>query len=247
MRIKLITQKDLDALKVSIADNLTTYRSGLPFEFDDLIDTGIEVDDIVLHEGNRDTDYDNILTVYRALRPLSASITRDERFWVYCTHSLFVNYTTSRWPLPEDDEKAVTSVGSHYFASNEREIESRNAISRLYWIGHVADRCEIDLEETLRVITWDSNVLHSVIERPGALQLPAVFQALVSRLSRSRAGNGSLFKRDTFREVQKAINVACGSTFVECLSAAQAQRLVDGAIESVMARNEETLQVAMAA
>lgn len=233
MRIKLIPENTLKALKASVAKNLPLYRNGGTFTFEDVIDTGIEVEAPVLEIDGKN-DAANVENVFEAFKNLSSSIIRDERFWTHLTHVEFADYTCSRWPLDDDDEKAEKRVLSRYFASNDRAIENRNSLSRLYWIGYVSSRYPGALRDTVEMITYKQDTLLNFIERPEVLQLPNVFNALVSRLLESYSGDKALFERQTFREILKQINLACGKVFVECLPIEQVTTIVDGAIAKVV-------------
>ncbi len=241
MRIKLIPEATLEALKESVADNLQQYRNGIPFSFEDAIDTKLEVDMPAISmdkASDGKTDTQNVQIVFEAFKSLPLPIIRDERFWAHLTHVEFAEYTRSRWPLPSDDEKAVKRVESRYFASSDRSIENRNAMSRLYWIGYVANRYPGDLRSTIEVITHQQDVTLNFIERPGVLQVPAVFNALVSRLIESRATDQVLLGRNTFREALKQLNLACGSAFVEALPDERVAAIVDEVLAKVLPEPE---------
>lgn len=235
MRIKLVSTTELDRLKASIPENLPLYRAAAPIPLGEVIETKVEVSDVALKIG-KEFDLANIISLYESFRDLPASLIRDERMWVYLTHSEFAGYAMSRYSIPEDDAEAVKAVQTRLFASTERQIESRNAVSRLCWIGFVASRFPGRLEDALEVITLQQDILLNMIERPGVLQVPTVFNALMTRLVESYSDDGGLLERITFRSIQKALNLACGSTFVECLPLDKVQRLVDKAIESVVSK-----------
>lgn len=53
----------------------------------------------------------------QAMGGMSHYLARDERIWVYLTHTTLLSYARTRWPIPEDNEKAVKHIKSHFFAS----------------------------------------------------------------------------------------------------------------------------------
>ena len=63
----------------------------------------------VLHEEQ------NCLACYDAMPGLTPYEARDERLWVYLTHTWLLVYTRTRWPIPIDDKGAITYIRTHFF------------------------------------------------------------------------------------------------------------------------------------
>jgi hypothetical protein len=241
MLIKLIPENTLAALKEAVPSNLDRYRSGMPFHFEDALDVGRSVDLPVLRT-EPDSDAANVISIHQSLKGLPAGIIRDKRFWSHLAHCEFAAYTSARWPLREDDGQAAKRVLSRYFADSDRHIESRNAISRLYWLGFAVGRYHGDYEQAVHALTYQEAVWVNMIERPAMVELRTVFNALTLRLVESYNSDKALFDRDVFREIQKQINLACGSNFIEGMSQESVQRMVDAIIEAEI--NGKSLQEA---
>ncbi len=231
MQIKLIPENTLSTLKEAVPANLERYRSGAPFYFDDAIDVGRSADLPELATG-AGSDVKNVISVHQAFKDLPAGVIRDKRFWSHLAHCECIGYTAARWPVGDNDDQAEKRILSRYFADSDRHIESRNAISRLYWMGFAAGRFSGDYEQAVQALTHKETVWVEMIERPAMVELPAVFNAVTRRLIESYNSDMGLFERDLFREIQKRINLACGSTFIEGLPASRVQRIVDGIIEA---------------
>lgn len=230
MKIKLIPETTLRSLKEDVLENLPLYRSGEPFVFDDEIAVGREVRRPVL-DPQAESDASNVISVYEAFRDLPAGIVRDGRFWSHLAHCEFSSYVSARWPLAADEGKARDRVLSRYFADSDRHIESRNAIARLYWLGFAASRYHGDFGEAVHAIAHQQRVWSEMIERPAMVELPAVFNAVTSRLIESFKTDKALFATGLFREIQKQINLACGANFVEGMSPDRVRKMVDEIID----------------
>lgn len=245
MQIKVIPKEKLEFLRNSIRTNLPLYRAAVPFDLSDAIDLNISTSrpSLVLM-GDSDSSH-NVNAVYQSMRGLPASILRDERFWAYLTHSELIEYAADRWPAGDDDDKAIGRVITRFFAHDDRMIESRQAISRLYWVGFACSRFPGNFELALEALTYRQTILADLLERPTTIELPTVFNAITTRLIESYQSDKSLFDRTLFREVQKQVNLACGSVYIESLSQLQVQKIVDGIIENAATPDEqETVAVA---
>lgn len=232
MKIRLVPENKLEELKASVKANLSDYRAATAFHLDDTIDVDTEIDLPRLDTGG-DSDCANVIAVYQAMKGLAGSIIRDKRFWTHLTHVEFIGYTAERWKIPTDDDEAVKRVTSRFFADSDREVESRNAMSRLFWTGRVCSRFADDFEQAVEALTYRETILADMIERPTTIEVPAVFNAMIRRLIESLRSDKALYNRALFRDVQKEVNLACGSVFIESLSPGQVQRIVDGIIEKV--------------
>lgn len=232
-------------LRQSIKENLERYRSG---DFTGLLDTiTIEAEfnyaalsGIFLPDGDDVKDIDNcelISTVTKHLTPFAA---RDERLWAHLCHGPLLDYARKRWPIPDDDEKAVDSIKSHFFAGDKRNLEARNAVSRLYWLALVATRVtnntELEIKDVLSLILYRQDVRQNVIERPTVLQAESILVAVINNLKASKEGNEELYERARFRKLQGRLNEYCGHIFVESLPEATVQKIVDEMVADILSK-----------
>jgi hypothetical protein len=147
MKVRFLRDEAVASLRQSISDNLDRYRNG-DFAFLDLDSTQshelpAETDDAALTNlkmpsNGDDHEVENCIAIHDYLKALSPYEARDERLWCYLTHTVLLNYARARWPIPNDDEKAVAHVQTHFFARTNRQIERDNAASRLWWMAHPA-------------------------------------------------------------------------------------------------------------
>lgn len=238
-KIRFLKSDCVASLKGSIKTNLERYRSG---DFSELLEdfesefsicysvfNEIEVPDITDPK-----DVQNCLVVKKALHELTPFAARDERLWAHLSHGPLLDYTRNRWPIPSDEEKAISSIRSHFFATNKRDLEARNSIARLFWLAHIASRVKhLPLQKSLELILYRQDVRQNFIERPTVLQAEPILVAVVSNLRLSWENDKKLFERDVFRSIQERLNEYCGYTFVESLPEAKVREIVDTIVKDV--------------
>src|SRR5437868_6071675 len=126
---RFLRQSVLDELRRNVPRNLRHYRTG-KFEYF-LADTSLffegtmNIDELALTNllSPRDRelfDVENCQICYGALASVTPYEARDERFWVYLTHTYMLDYSRNRWPIPADDAEAVSHVLTHFFAREHR-------------------------------------------------------------------------------------------------------------------------------
>lgn len=245
MKARYLKSVVLEELRQSISKNLDNYRRG---SFPHLIrdsfkyfEGRFEVDDAALASlriaddgGAREEE--NCATCYRALTGLTPYEARDERFWAYLTHTHLLDYTRSRWPIPEEDDAAIGHIATHFFAKDKREIERGNAASRLWWMAHLCHRIQgLSLEDSLTVLLYRSDVRANIIERPTASQSTEVFSAIMKKLHASYMSEKKLFDRTKFRFLMVRINSIGGVKLLDCMSERQLSDLIGTVIERDLA------------
>lgn len=98
-------------------------------------ETNIEFPSISLvNTGNKTKDdFQNTMTIYDALgKILSPRQACNKYMWSYLAHETFYEYASQRWPV----EKRA-AIKTRYFCGESRTALSLNAISRLWWYGHL--------------------------------------------------------------------------------------------------------------
>lgn len=239
-KARLLNSECVERLKSTISENLERYRSGNFVGLLDEITVDIEFDyselnEISMPDGDDLKDVENCLVIERACINLTPFMARDERLWVQLTHGPLLEYSRKRWPIPEDAGKAISFIKSHFFASNKRNLEARNAVSRLYWLAYMATRVKGgSLRETLELVLHRQDVRQNVIERPTVLQVETILGAVINNLKRSRDNDAVLYGREDFRELQKRLNEYCGYIFVESLPQKDVQAIVDSMVSDII-------------
>ena len=180
MKIRFLKQRELDELRARISENLDRYRNGdfeylmtdpaFSFEHDVDIDTDV-LQELQAPAGTALWEPENCLVIYASLSDLSPYEARDERLWVYLSHTLLLEHARLRWPIPASDDEAIRHVAKHFFARDKRQVERDNVGSRLWWMAHLCARIEgLDLEDALRAFLHRSDVRANLVERPTTSQ-----------------------------------------------------------------------------
>lgn len=227
MKSHFLRSNIVNDLYNKVENNLENYRDGdfskiekdasLFFEGDfdikeDLL-SKIDGDDKDLRE------VENCELMFKALPDITPYLARDNRLWVYLTHTLLLEYTRKRWPIPEDDDKAVNFIRLHFFARGARGIERDNAASRLWWMANLCNRVDsLTLKESLTAFLFMTDVRANIIERPTISQSISVFSAIVRMLHNSLKGDQKLFKRKIFRPFMMELNLIGGVKLLDILS-----------------------------
>ncbi len=108
------------------------------------------------------TEFENVKRVYSNLMFLTDSMAADERLWAGLCLGQFFDYVRYRW-----DISSVSGVLQHYFFSGpKRRALTRNALSRLWWIGRLTyDEKRINKWELTEFVCSHSDHILHFIER----------------------------------------------------------------------------------
>jgi len=227
MKARMIKTAKAQELFNSVSDNLSIYRSGdfhyLMTDSTVYFEIDLEIDNSLLSSiGCTDKDHNeavNCSIIYHAMGDLTPYLARDERLWIYLTHTSLLTYTRKRWLIPDDDEKAIKHIQNHFFGIGARGIERDNAASRLWWMASLCSRVEgLALDDALNSLLYQYDVRANLIERPTTSQNINVFSAVIMLLNESYKGDKSLFEREKFREVMKQLNLKGGTKVIGALS-----------------------------
>lgn len=237
MKSRYLKSATMEELRQNVPNNLERYRSGsfeyLGTDFSNWFEGAFDFDEnqlCSLHvpDTSEQHDEEDCAVCYRALSELSPYEARDERFWAYLTHTLLLDYTRKRWPIPEDETSAIGHIRTHFFARDKRQIERDNAASRLWWMARLCQRVSgIPLEECLEVLLYRSDVRANIIERPTVSLNSVVFGAIIRKLHSSYKGQKRLFDRVCFRGLMRRINSIGGVKLLDCMNEQQLGVLID--------------------
>ncbi len=234
-KLLLVRERVVHQLLREIKDNLDRYRSGsfdyLLSDESNFIATSIEVNDGEISKVACSSDNQNevqcCLGLYKSLPGLDPYLARDERLWVYLTHTLLLDYSRTRWPIPKDDARAISHIQKHFFASGSRGVERDNAASRLWWMASICSKVEgMSLEKALTAFLFQSDVRANIIERPTTSQNVVLLSSVVKKLDESLQGDKALYERETFRSVMKDLNLQGGIKLLEALDPKEVERIV---------------------
>jgi hypothetical protein len=236
-KIRLLRSKLVQELNANIIDNLERYRTG---NFDYLeadpssffeINTELDEHKLALVDCTAD-DHNEVeccAHIYDAMGSIPPYLARDPRLWVYLTHTSLMAYSRKRWPIPDDDEKAVAHIRKHFFAIGTRGIERDNAVSRLWWMAVLCSRVSgLTMREALTSFLYQYDVRANIIERPTTSQSIPVFSAVIKKLDESyKTDEKTLFEREKFRAVMKELNLQGGVKLLGALDENEIGKIVD--------------------
>jgi len=243
MKLHMLKSQRVSVLRNDIENNLDKYRSGnFEFLFTDYtssFECDVEIDESLFESfvpGNSNaSEVANCKLILNALGNLTPYMARDERLWVYLTHSYLLDYTRKRWPIPVDNEKAIKHIATHFFAKDKRDIDRNNAASRLWWQATLCNRVkDLKLESSLECFLEYSDVRANIIERPSTAQCINVFSAIMKKLNDSYKGDKSLFKRETFRYLMKELNTHGGIKLLNAMEESEIMKFIDATVMSCM-------------
>lgn len=219
MKARLLKASKLKDLFNVVYDNLSSYRTGnfnfLKSDSAYYLEIEHEIDHVSLAKiecSEKDhKEAINCRTIIEAMNNLTPYLARDERIWVYLTHTELLDYSRKRWPIPADDEKAVNHIKNHFFVVGARGFERDNAASRLWWMAYLCDRVAgLSMDAALECLLYQYDVRANIIERPTTAQSIPVFSAIMRKLHESYKADKNLFEREKFRELMKQLNLKGG-------------------------------------
>lgn len=165
----------------------------------------------------------NAISVYGALSDLKPKDAADERFWVHLAHGDCATYVRKRWMghRPAKDDDAMRKVYNHFFAKGNRALIRDNALSRLWWLGHIATRvASSDPSRFLQVLMHRQDIRSALIERPSVSMnhhvLGAIYAIMLEHWQQDER-NSKLFERHVFRDWMVRLNRRGGVILLDAL------------------------------
>lgn len=240
MKSRFLKAVKVKELLSSVDENLESYRTGnfdyLANDSANFFETELEIDEEKISQISCDNvnhkEVESCMLIYQSMGNVSHYLARDERLWTYLTHTLMLRYVRNRWPIPEDNEKAIKHIKSHFFCIGARGIERDNAASRLWWMASLCGRSDgLPLDVALTCLLYQYDVRANIIERPTTSQNIQIFSAILKKLYESYKSDKKLFERERFRAVMKWLNLAGGVRLLGALPEIQLLRVLEESIE----------------
>lgn len=244
MKLCILKMPPLLELKRSVKENLDKYLSG---DFNtyfmdpaNLIELDLEIDinrfaEFLPGKTNKD-EVHNCILMSEILKEITPYMARDERLWVYLTHTYLLDYSRQRWELgKKSGNDLIRHIDSHFFASDKRGIERDNAAARLWWIAALCNRVEgVPLKDVLDCLLLYSDVRASIIERPTTSQCLNVFSALAKKLfAEYKKEKTEIFERKTFRELMKKLNLFGGIKLLDTMKECDINSFIDKTLSNI--------------
>lgn len=239
MKARFFKAQIVRDVSLQIRENIELYRKG-NFEFivndpDNYFDTDLDIDDIKLKliqcDNANQYEVENCQLMYEAMGNLNHYLARDDRLWTYLTHTLLLEYARKRWPIPEDDEKAIKHIKNHFFCIGARGVERDNSASRLWWMASLCKRTNgLSFSDSLKCLLHQSDVRANIVERPTTSQNINIFSAILKKLNESYQTDQKLFEREKFRNVMKWLNLFGGVKLLGALPESKIIMILDECI-----------------
>ena len=224
MNITFLGEDNLYALKSNLpqifakfssenSDWITEYFGRSPFS-----ETKYPLEDFPLDMSQEKpflTEFENVQRVYNRLNFLSDSQASDERLWAGLCLNHFYNYTQYRWDII--NKCTVDNIMQHFFFGfGARRSLTRNALSRLWWIGRLTyDTSRNDPFELTRFVCENADYIMHILER-NTSNNPMITKAFLSAIIDARK-DGCPINTDTVGELSKYLNLLGGTYILDCL------------------------------
>ena len=151
-------------------------------------------------------DLENCKIIFESLNDLTPAEATDERLWTTLCFGDYSEYSKSRWPL-ENAKSAENHVQLHWFAKSNRNRMRDNAISRLWWMGHIAHKVSgSDYESILKILFFNSDYRSSLLERNSSANSIKVVVCILE-ISQEAFKKKLEFNRLKFRNFMKLVDL----------------------------------------
>ena len=151
------------------------------------------------------TEFNNVKSVYSALKFLSDSTASEERLWAALCLGPFYPYVQYRWGV-----QSVNGIKEHFFfmGANRRAL-TRNAVARLWWIGRLTyDESRENPYELTEFVCNHSDYIMHFIERNTSNSLHIMRSFIEAILDEEK--KGIILNTDDAGELAKYLNLLGG-------------------------------------
>lgn len=224
MKLQFLSGDCITAIKANLGELRSKFSGGNEWisEFFDgqspFVDTKYEVENFQLDMSQEDpflTEYENVRRVYTRLKFLSDSQASDERLWAGLCMGPFYDYVKYRWKISENSSASM--IEQHFFFGyGARRSLTRNAISRLWWIGRLTYDDNLEYELTKFVCENADNIMH-ILER-NTSNNPDIVKTFISAIIDAKKA-GKQIDTDDIGELSKYLNLLGGTYILDCLPA----------------------------
>lgn len=244
MKIQFVSYDNIDIIKFNIGGWFENFKQDssewLQEEFGNELfsDTKFaEIPDFSLDMSEDKpflTEAENVKRIYGNLRFLSDSQASDERLWAGLCLGPFWNYVKYRWDI--DKKCTADNVKQHFlFGYGIRRSLTRNALSRLWWIGRLTyDERRSDPWELTKFVCESSDHIMHILER-NTSNNPAIIRPFLNAIIDARAKELPI-DTNVVGELAKYLNLLGGIYILDCLSE---QRIYD----KILAKANEICKV----
>jgi Family of unknown function (DUF6339) len=224
MKIKFISQEGLATLKSNLSHVASRFADPTPLWIEDSLGTKtflyskFETNDFALDMSQEDpflTEFENVKRVYSAMNMISDSQASDERIWAGMCLTDFWNYVQYRWRINENS--SVNIIKQHFFFGfGARRSLTRNALSRLWWIGRLTyDDTREDPYELTKFVCRNSDYIMHILERNTSNNKNLIRGFLDGVCVAAKEGLN--INTNTVAELSRYLNLLGGTYVLDCL------------------------------
>ena len=196
-----------------------------PYEFDSSVE--LLIPDSTSWDKNFDRE--NSLRIFSALPNFLPIHAADERLWVSLAFGNYFEYAKKRWSAESTKSKDLSQlILNHWFCPTSRSRWRDHAISRLWWVGHIANSTPgLKSKEVLDVLYLNSELINSFLGHPRTTSSQRVSSALISLLHEKYLNvKATAFNRDRFRNLMHLIDLRSGKLHLDAISDAELRNLL---------------------
>lgn len=225
MKLQFVSYDNIDAIK----SNLPVWVNRFKEDSSDWLNTELgnallsdtkfaEAPDFALDMSEEKpfmTEAENVKRVYGNLCFLSDSQASDERLWAGLCLGPFWKYVKYRWEI--DKKCTVSNVQQHFmFGFGARRSLTRNAISRLWWIGRLTyDETRTDPWELTKFVCENADYIMHILER-NTSNNPIIIRPFLSAIIDARK-DGLQIDTNIVGDLAKYLNLLGGIYILDCL------------------------------
>lgn len=162
------------------------------------------------------SDIENVIEVRKKLYGLTVAEASNETLWAGLCMGPAWLYVRDRWGIK--DNRDATRIKTHYmFGNGQRRSYTRNAMSRLWWIGQLTynESNQEDPYEYTRFLLEKLDQVVAVLERNTSDSKRISFE-IIEGIRNARA-RGYKVERNEIRELAKYINIVGGVDVLDLL------------------------------
>lgn len=265
MKVRYLSERALNTLKSSLDAYLPYFAEETNASLIAKLKEDLETDEIF-----RDTNYvfpdeelssskesdaelGSIKAVYGAMKDLPSAVAMDERLWAGIAIDLGWKYVRERWDIQamfaQKDKSLKNKIHEHFFfMHNPRRSFTRNAISRLWWLGSLTYD-EKNLEDPYRrtrVVTADLGYVVDLLERnfSNNRRISSEFVDAVEAAREKVKDDGEVILRPELRILCKYLNMLGGVYILDSMPEGKIyQKIYDKALEIARQKGSTAPQI----
>ena len=185
------------------------------------------------------TEFNNVKSVYSALKFLSDSTASEERLWAALCLGPLYPYVQYRWGK---SLQSANGIKQHYFfeRANRRSL-TRNAAARLWWIGRLTydEKRDNPFELTEFVCAHPDYIMH-FIERNTSNNLHILRPFLEAIFAEEK--NGIVLNTDDCGELAKYLNLLGGMYVLDVMPEEWIKTKITHKIQQIAQRGIKTIE-----